>query len=110
MDLFGNFEAVAGQKETVMPIAFNIPGYLRSYADGEARIVLEESPSSVREALELLWTVHPGIRDRVVMEQGEVRPHVIVFVGEESIRAIGGLDARIPDAAEITIMPAVSGG
>jgi molybdopterin converting factor small subunit len=93
-----------------MPIAFNIPGYLRDYADGEARIVLEESPASVRAALELLWAVHPGIRDRVVMEQGEVRPHVIVFVGEESFRSIGGLDARIPDAAEITIMPAVSGG
>lgn len=48
--------------------------------------------------------------DRVLTEQGEVRPHVNVFVGEESIRYTGGLATPLTDGAEIAIVPAVSGG
>jgi molybdopterin converting factor small subunit len=43
-------------------------------------------------------------------EQGEVRPHVNVFVGEENSRFIGGLSAPVPDGSIVTILPAVSGG
>jgi molybdopterin converting factor small subunit len=50
------------------------------------------------------------VRDRVVTEQGEVRPHVNVFVGDESIRFTGGLDTAVTSGAEIHIVPAVSGG
>jgi len=54
--------------------------------------------------------VHPGVRDRVMDEQGRVRPHVNVFVGHESIRWTGGLETPIPPDAELFILPAVSGG
>lgn len=91
-------------------IAFQIPGYLRSFTEGRGRIEVAESVSTVREALERLWALHPGVRDRVVTEQGDVRQHVNVFVGDESIRFTGGLDTPVPDGTEIWIIPAVSGG
>ncbi|HET9328427.1 MAG TPA: MoaD/ThiS family protein [Candidatus Eisenbacteria bacterium] len=91
-------------------IAFQIPGYLRSFTEGRGRIEMDGSFTSVGEALERLWAIHPGVRDRVVTEQGEVRQHVNVFVGNESIRFTGGLDTPVPEGAEIWIVPAVSGG
>jgi molybdopterin converting factor small subunit len=52
----------------------------------------------------------PAVTDRVLTEQGLVRRHVNVFVGDESIRFLDGLDTPITDGATITIVPAVSGG
>ena len=62
------------------------------------------------EALRALAAVHPGLRDRVMNERGELRPHVNVFVGRESIRFSGGLQTPLPEGAEVFILPAVSGG
>ena len=93
-----------------MAVVFHIPGYLRTFTDGKTQVRLDASPGTVRDALEALWTIHPGVRDRVVTEQGEVRPHVNVFVGDESIRFTGGLATAVPEDAEIHIVPAVSGG
>jgi molybdopterin converting factor small subunit len=91
-------------------IAFQIPGYLRTFTDGRGRVEVADPAGNVREALERLWAIHPGVRDRVVTEQGAVRQHVNVFVGSESIRFTGGLDTPVPEGAEIWIVPAVSGG
>ena len=92
-----------------MPIAFLIPGYLRQYTSGAARVETDAA-ATVGEALQRLWRAQPGVRDRVVDEQGNVRPHVNVFVGTESIRFTGGLATPVPDGSEIWIVPAVSGG
>jgi molybdopterin converting factor small subunit len=91
-------------------VRFLLPSYLRPFAGGTARLELDARPSTVGEALALLGSLHPGVRDRVLTERGEVRPHVNVFVGEESIRYSGGLGTPLPDQAEISIVPAVSGG
>jgi len=93
-----------------MAVAFLIPGYLRPFTQGQGRIEIESRPANVGEALAVLWSLHPGVRDRVVTEQGEIRQHVNVFVGHESIRFTGGLATPLGDGAEITIVPAVSGG
>jgi sulfur-carrier protein len=68
------------------------------------------SPSTLRDALEALWTLYPGIRDRVMTEQGQIREHVSVFVGSEDVRYLGGLAAPVPAGAEVLIVPAISGG
>jgi sulfur-carrier protein len=92
-----------------MPV-FLIPGYLRAWTGGASRIEVDDGPATVGEALERLWALHPGVRDRVVTERGDVRQHVNVFVGAESIRYTGGLATALPAGAEISIVPAVSGG
>lgn len=87
-----------------------IPGYVREFTGGHRCVTLTGSPATVGDALAALWVLHPGVRDRVVTEQGEVRPHVNVFVGSESVRFTGGLATPLAADAEISIVPAVSGG
>lgn len=93
-----------------MAITVWIPGYLRQYTAGVSRVDLEPAPATVGDALTKLWDVHPGVRDRVVDERGQVRTHINVFVGSESIRYLGGLSAPVRDGDEVSIIPAVSGG
>ena len=93
-----------------MPLTFVIPGPLRELAGNRGQVRVGGRARSVAEALSLLWAECPALRDRVLTELGEVRPHVNVFVDSESIRDIGGLSAPVPDRAEIVIVPALSGG
>jgi sulfur-carrier protein len=93
-----------------MPVTFLIPGPLRPFAAGRSRVALEQSPRTVAEALEALWRECPGIRDRVATEQGRIRDHINVFVGNEDIRYTCGLQTPIADGAEISILPSISGG
>lgn len=93
-----------------MAVTFLIPGYLATFAKGQRAVALGGSPRTVQDALESLWTEHPGLRDRIVDEQGAVRQHINVFVAGESIRFAGGLATPVPEGAEILVVPAVSGG
>lgn len=93
-----------------MALAFMIPGPLRELAGNRSEVRVEGSATSVAEALALLWASCPAVRDRVLTERGEVRPHIHIFVDGESIRDFGGLSAPVRDGAQIFILPAVSGG
>lgn len=93
-----------------MTVRFRIPGYLRPFAEGRPEVALPGPFANVGEALKSLGAQFPGVRDRVLMETGEVRPHVNVFVGEESIRYTGGLATPLVDGATVFIVPAISGG
>lgn len=66
--------------------------------------------SDVAAALAALFALHPGLRDRIQNERGEVRPHVNVFVASENVRDLRGLETPLGEGAEIHILPAVSGG
>ena len=87
-----------------------IPGPLRELARNQDRVRLKGDARSVSDALAMLWKDYPGLRDRVITELGEVRPHVNIFLNGESIRDLGGLGAAVEDGAEVVILPAVSGG
>ncbi|HJT17885.1 MAG TPA: ubiquitin-like small modifier protein 1 [Thermoanaerobaculia bacterium] len=87
-----------------------IPGPLREYAGNRGEVRISGQAKSVADALSLLWTQYPAVRDRVITELGDVRPHVNIFVDGESIRDSAGLRTEVRDGAEIFILPAVSGG
>ena len=91
-------------------ITFQISGYLTEFTGGRAEIALDTSPANVREALNNLWNEHAGLRDRVLNELGEVRPHVNVFVNSQTVPRDKVLQTEIVGDAEVCIMPAVSGG
>ena len=93
-----------------MSYVFFIPGPLRELAGNRGQVRIDGRAESVSDALTLLWDHCPGVRDRVITEVGDVRPHVNIFVDGESIRDGEGLGTRIRDGAEIFILPAVSGG
>lgn len=91
-------------------ITFNIAGFLADFTDGRSEIPVNSSAATVDEALQELWKLHIGLRDRVVNEQGQLRMHVNIFVDGENIRRKQLLDTPVSDRAEITILPSVSGG
>jgi sulfur-carrier protein len=93
-----------------VPITIRIPTYLASFADGRNLLAIEGSPTTVSEALAMLWKDYPGLRDRIVDEQGAVRQHINIFVGDEAIRFADGLSTKVPADTEVLIVPAVSGG
>jgi len=93
-----------------MAITFYIPGPLRQHTGGLHKVEVEVAGSTVADALAALWQAHPGLRDRILNEQGEVRQHVNVFLGAENIRYCGGFAAPVVTGSSITLVPAVSGG
>lgn len=93
-----------------MPVRFRIPSYLAAFAGGQTSLAVNGSPATVGDALAELWPLYPGLRDRILDEQGEVRQHINIFVGEDAIRFADGLATKVPEAVEILIVPAVSGG
>jgi molybdopterin converting factor small subunit len=98
------------EQEPSMTVHFWIPGPLRSMTGGRSRVDVETSGGTLQDALEALFAAHPGIRDRILTEQGEIREHVNVFVGKSESRLTGGLATPLADGMEISIIPAISGG
>jgi molybdopterin synthase sulfur carrier subunit len=94
----------------IVAVTFHIPGALREFTANNPKVQIRDLPATVGDALSLLWALYPGIRDRVVNEQGQLRQHINIFVGEENIRYMGGLACPVSDRSEISIVPAVSGG
>ena len=82
-----------------------IPTPLRSYTDQHK--VVEASGQSVGAVLDDLDRQFPGLRFRVVDEQGRMRPHMKVFVNQEAVRDLG---EAVTASDEVTIMQALSGG
>jgi len=93
-----------------MSVTVLIPSYLLSFTGGRREVELTNPASTVAEALAELWSQYPALRDRVLTEQGEVRRHVNVFVGDENIRDSGGLATPVSDGCAMTIVPNVAGG
>lgn len=93
-----------------MSVIFHIPGALRDFTGGRTKVEIEVSPGVLDDALKALWVRYPGIQDRIATEQGQIRQHVNIFVGNENVRYTGGLATPIPAGSEISIVPAVSGG
>lgn len=93
-----------------MALTFYIPGALRAFTEGKSEVGIMTSAKTVEEALAALWARYPGVRDRIVTEQRNVREHVNIFVNDENIRYTGGLATPITNSSEIYLIPAVSGG
>jgi molybdopterin converting factor small subunit len=91
----------------------HIPSALRRWTGGRDVIDLP-LPADMRmtaaDVIEALAREHPGIRDRVLDEQGELRRHMNIFIDGENARVAGGPAAQISVDSEIWIHPALSGG
>lgn len=93
-----------------MSVVFFIPGPLRAFASGRSEVRVTGSFPTLRDALAELFANHPGLRDRILTEQGELREHVNVFVGQECVRYARGLATGVPDGSQISVIPAITGG
>ena len=93
-----------------MPVTFHIPGPLREFTSGRSTVTIEQAPATLAEALSALWKLYPGLRDRILTEQGQMREHINIFMGNEDVRYTGGLTSRVSAGSDISIVPAISGG
>ncbi len=90
-----------------MPVV-RIPTVLRKHTDGQAK--LEAKGTTVGEVFADLTARYPDLEEQLLDEDGQVRGFINVYVDDEDIRYIDGLDSGVEDDTEISIMPAVAGG
>jgi molybdopterin synthase sulfur carrier subunit len=91
-----------------MPVTIRIPTTLRPMAGGKSTVQVDGT--TVGEILGNLDAAHPGFKDRLLDEQGSLRRFVNVFVADEDIRFLQGIDTPVTDAEVVSIIPAVAGG
>ncbi len=90
-----------------MPL-IRIPGPLRRLSEGES--VVEVSAADLRAAIEQLDSRYPGFRDRLLTAEGAQRQFVNIYVNDQDIRLGQGLDEKLGERDEVSIVPAVAGG
>ncbi len=87
---------------------FRIPGPLRRLSEGESTVSVEAA--DLRAAIDGLDTRYPGFRDRLLDAEGRPRQFVNIYLNDQDIRLGEGLDAKVGERDEISIVPAVAGG
>ena len=90
-----------------MAIEVRIPTILRTYTGGEKAV--DASGGTLGALIDDLEANHPGIKERLI-ESGDLRRFVNVYVNDEDVRFTGGLEASVADGDSVTILPAVAGG
>ena len=91
-----------------MAVTVRIPPALRSLTEGSDEVSVDGA--TVRAAIDALEAAHPGLKERVMSDEGKVLRFVNLFVGEEDIRMLDGLDTELKDGDDLSIIPAIAGG
>ena len=90
-----------------MAIEVRIPTILRTYTGGEKAVTGDGAVLSA--LIDDLEANHPGLKERLI-EDGDLRRFVNVYVNDEDVRFIGGLEAELADGDQVVVLPAVAGG
>lgn len=91
-----------------MTISVRIPTILRTYTGGESEVPAEgETLAAVLEDLDARYA---GIKGRILDEAGDLRRFVNVYVGNDDVRFLDGLQTATPSGSQISVIPAVAGG
>ena len=91
-----------------MPIEVRVPTVLRQHTDGEKKVHAEGA--TLRELIDDLEARHPGLKDRLVDEDGQIRRFINVYVDDEDARFLGGIETPLDDGVVVSVLPAVAGG
>ncbi|QUQ68492.1 MoaD/ThiS family protein [Kutzneria sp. CA-103260] len=90
-----------------MAISVSIPTILRTHTGGEKSV--EASGATLAEVIDSLESNHGGLKARLVKD-GVLHRFVNIYVNDEDVRFAGGLEAKVADGDNVTILPAVAGG
>jgi molybdopterin converting factor small subunit len=91
-----------------MSARVRVPTILRTYTAGESEVTADgETLSAVLDSLDASY---PGIKGRIVDDEGALRRFVNVYVGNDDVRFLDGLETAVADDAQISVIPAVAGG
>jgi len=89
-------------------VEVRLPTVLRSHAGGAA--VVGVDGATIGEVLSKLVAEYPGMAGQVLTDQGSLHKFVNVYVDDDDVRYLDGLDTPVHDGAEVSILPAVAGG
>jgi len=89
-------------------VEVRLPNILRPMAGGEASVKAEGE--NLREVFDDLIEQYPGLRASLLTPEGGLHRHLSVFLDDDDVRYLGGLDAKVTPSATVTLMPAVAGG
>ena len=91
-----------------MSVSVRIPTILRTYTNGESQV--EADGATLAEVLESLDSSYPGIKGRILDDQGAIRRFVNVYVGNDDVRFLESLETTTPEGVQVSVIPAVAGG
>lgn len=91
-----------------MTVNVRIPTTMRPIAGGAASVQVEGG--TLADVLANLDKTHPGFHERLFDESGALRKFVNVFVADDDVRYLDGVDTKVPDGETVSIIPAVAGG
>jgi molybdopterin synthase sulfur carrier subunit len=91
-----------------MSVVVRVPAQLRSLTGGQGEVSVEGA--TVGEALKALDAAHPGFAERLFDDAGNLRRFVNVFVADEDVRFLSGLETPVGDGQVVSLVPAVAGG
>ncbi|HEY3486230.1 MAG TPA: MoaD/ThiS family protein [Ilumatobacteraceae bacterium] len=91
-----------------MAVTVRIPTTLRPLSGGAKQV--EVGSGTLLQVIEGLEAKHPGFKDRLLDETGSLRKFVNVFVDDDDVRYLEGLDTKVGDGITVSIIPAVAGG
>jgi molybdopterin converting factor small subunit len=91
-----------------MSVTVRVPTTLRTLTGGASEVAVDGA--TVGDVLKSLEGVHPGFAERLLDGEGGLRRFVNVFVADDDVRFLEGLDTPVPDGETVSIIPAVAGG
>lgn len=91
-----------------MAVTVRIPTTLRPLSGGASTVAVEGA--SLRDVLTALDGAHPGFKDRLFDAEGALHKFVNVFVSDDDVRYLQGLDTPVKDGDTVSLIPAVAGG
>jgi sulfur-carrier protein len=91
-----------------MVIEVRVPTMLREHTDGESKV--SGSGGTLRELIDDLETRHAGLRERLLDDTGDLHRFVNVYVNDEDVRYLDGVETPLSEGDSVAILPAVAGG
>jgi molybdopterin synthase sulfur carrier subunit len=91
-----------------MAIEVRIPTILRQFTGGAKSV--EGAGENLGDLLVNLDASYPGLRGRLVTDEGGLHRFVNIYINDEDVRFLGALEAAVKDGDSVTILPAVAGG
>jgi len=92
-----------------MAVTILIPTALRLFTDNLSEIEVENS-QTVNQALEGLVTKYGDLKRHLFTEEGTIRSFVNVYIGEDDIRELNGIDTELKDGQTLILVPSIAGG
>jgi molybdopterin converting factor small subunit len=91
-----------------MAVTVRIPTQLRTLTGGASEVPI--AAGTLSQVIAAIEQAHPGIAERVLDDDGKIRRFVNIFVAEEDVRFLDGLETVVTDGQVVSIVPAVAGG